>query len=110
MKEIKIVIQPQRLNMLHDVLRAVPGFPGMTVSRVERYNPSASDLSAGGRNRIRDELTDHSARVRVEMVVADELAEPLFDAALNNLSSGVPGDSAAWISEVGRAVFLRKTV
>ena len=33
MKEIHAVIRPQKLPRLREVLRAVPGFPGMTISK-----------------------------------------------------------------------------
>ena len=34
MKEIKAIIRPNKLASLRDALVALPGFPGMTVSRV----------------------------------------------------------------------------
>lgn len=33
MKEIRAIIRPQKLPRLREVLRAVPGFPGMTISK-----------------------------------------------------------------------------
>ena len=34
MKEIKAIIRPNKLPVLRDALVALPGFPGMTVTRV----------------------------------------------------------------------------
>jgi nitrogen regulatory protein P-II 1 len=106
MKEIKAVIGPQKLAPLQAALRAVPGFPGMTVSSAESY-PAPSSRP---RQSIRQELTDHVARWRVEMLVPDEAAGPLYDAVVACLSSGAPGDSMVWISDVVRASFVHKTI
>jgi nitrogen regulatory protein P-II 1 len=35
MKEIKAIIRPNKLTTLRDKLMLVPGFPGMTVAKVE---------------------------------------------------------------------------
>ncbi len=105
MKEIRAVLAPQRLTALHEALKAVPGFPGMTVSRAERYPPPLP----GAKQSIRQELTDRFARVRVEMVVPDEIVPALYDAIVACLSSGPPGDSLVWVVDVERAAFVHKT-
>jgi nitrogen regulatory protein P-II 1 len=106
MKEIKAVIGTQKLASLHESLRAIPGFPGMTVSKAERYGRAGG---GGGRHTIREELTDHVARYRVEMVVPEETAGALYDAVVACLSTGAPGDSVVWITDVERASFVHKT-
>ena len=106
MKEIKALIGPQRLAALHAALRAVPGFPGMTVGRADGY-PAPAPLV---KHSIKEELTDHSARLRVEMLVPDELADRLFDVIVASVSSGSPGDSIVWITDVTRAALVHKTV
>jgi nitrogen regulatory protein P-II 1 len=112
MKEIKAVIGTQKLASLHASLRAIPGFPGMAVSKAERYGRAHGAHGAvgggTGRHSIREELTDHVARYRVEMVVPDELAGALYDAVVACLSSGAPGDSMVWVTEVERASFVHK--
>ncbi|MFN7642704.1 MAG: P-II family nitrogen regulator [Burkholderiales bacterium] len=107
MKEIKAVIGTRALASLHASLRATPGFPGMTVSKAERYGRAVG--ADGLPHTIREELTDHVARFRVEMVVPDEAAGALYDAVVACLSSGAPGDGVVWISEVERASFVHKT-
>ncbi|MDW8469758.1 MAG: P-II family nitrogen regulator [Burkholderiales bacterium] len=65
MKEIKAVIQPQRLARVREAFRRIPDFPGMTVSRAEGsgYHPGKPAPSD-----VKTELTDYSARVRLEIV------------------------------------------
>jgi nitrogen regulatory protein P-II 1 len=106
MKEIKAVMAPQRLPGLHAALRAQPGFPGMTVLRAEGY----VGTGGGGAVSIRDALRDHVPRVRIEMVVPDEAAERLYDCVVTSVSSGQPGDSVVWMTDVDRAAFVHKTV
>lgn len=106
MKEIKAVIGPQKLEALREVLRAVPHFPGMTVSKAEGYT-APSTLSKPS---IKAELTDHVHRLRIEIVVADDLAAPVFDAVVKSISSGSPGDGMVWMTDVERSAFVHKTV
>lgn len=107
MKEIKAVIGPQKLEPLREVLRAIPHFPGMTVSKAEGYvAPSAPTAKAS----IKAELTDHVHRLRIEIVVSDELAPRVFDAMVGSVSSGSVGDSIVWMTDVERSAFVNKTV
>jgi nitrogen regulatory protein P-II 1 len=106
MKEIKAVMGAHKLAQLHATMRATPGFAGMMVSKAEAY--PAPDPRV--RSSIRQELTDHVARVRIEMVVSEEAAPTLYDAVMACLSSGAPGDSMVWVSDVERAAFVHKTV
>ncbi|MEN9317334.1 MAG: nitrogen regulatory protein 1 [Pseudomonadota bacterium] len=106
MKEIKAVIGPHKLPALHAAMRGAPGFAGMTVSKAEGYLPP----EPRARPSIRQELTDHVARLRVEMVVSDEAAPGLYEAVLACLSSGAAGDSMVWMTDVERAAFVHKTV
>lgn len=105
MKEIKAVFAPTRLPALYEALRALDSFPGMTVTRAEGYVGSAVPQV----HSIREELTDHLPRVRVEIVAPDEAAEALFERVVQSVSSGRPGDSLVWMTEVGRAAFVHKT-
>lgn len=104
--EIKALIGPQRLEPLHDALRQLPGFPGMTVSRAEGYVAPSALLGQD----IAHELTDHVPRLRVEMLVPRDLAQAVFDAVVLSVSRGMPGDSVVWMTEVARSAFVHKTV
>lgn len=106
MKEIKAIIRPAKLDRLRKALRATPGFPGMSVSRVEGCGAHSS-APAGS---IRDELTDFSAKLRIEIVAPDEIADALVDCIVNIACTGQTGDGLVWSTEVHRAVFINKTV
>ena len=72
MKEIKAIIRPNKLSALRDALVALPDFPGMTVSKVEGCSAPSRHVT---RQRIKDELTDYSPKVRIEIVAPDAVAE-----------------------------------
>lgn len=106
MKEILAVIRPQKLPRLREVLRAIPGFPGMTITRVAGCGATARHTP----NTIREVLTDFSDKVRVEIIAPDDMADALVDHIVRVASTGQTGDGLVWVTEVQRAVFIRKTV
>lgn len=97
MKEIKAVIQPARLARVREAFRRIPDFPGMTVSRAEGsgYHPD-KPAPAG----IKSELTDFSAKARIEIVAPDDQAERLAGLIREICHTGQPGDGVVWISAV----------
>ena len=107
MKEIKAVIRPNKLASLRDALVALPGFPGMTVCKVEGCSAPSRHVS---RQRIRDELTDYSPKVRVEIVAPDDVAEAIFQRITEIAQTGHYGDGLVWITDVERAAFVFKTM
>ena len=104
MKEIKAVIRPNKLSSLRETLRAIPGFPGMTVSRVE----GCSAPSVHRPSNLKEELTDFSPKIRIEIVAPDEVVDDLVEAISRISQSGSLGDGIIWVADVQRAVFLYK--
>jgi nitrogen regulatory protein P-II 1 len=104
MMEVKAVIRPNKLAALRTALLETPGFPGMTVSKVE----GCSAPNRGGKANIKEELTDYSAKVRVEIVCNDELAQVLMDRIVTVCQTGQMGDGVVWCTEVPKAFFIAK--
>ena len=107
MKEIKAVIRPNKLAMLRDALVAVPGFPGMTVAKVEGCSAPSRHVPA--RTKIKDELTDYTSKVRVEIVAPDDVAEAIFQRITEVAQTGHYGDGLVWITDVEKVAFIFKT-
>jgi nitrogen regulatory protein P-II 1 len=97
MKEIKAVIQPQRLGKLRNAFRQMRGFPGMTVSRAEGC--SQHEEPEVGHN-IREELTDFSPKVRIEIIAPDDKTEEIVRIIYANAHTGRQGDGIVWVSDV----------
>jgi nitrogen regulatory protein P-II 1 len=106
MKEIKAVIRPNKLSALRDALVSLPGFPGMTVTRVEGCSAPSRHVA---RHTIKEELTDYTAKVRIEIVAPDEVAEAIFQRITEVAQTGHYGDGLVWISELEKAAFIFKS-
>lgn len=107
MKEIKAIIQPNRLARLRDAFRRIPDFPGMTVTRAEGsgYHPGKPH-EAG----IKGELTEYSQKVRIELVVRDEEVDRLVALIHSIAHTGRAGDGVLWVTAVERFHRLREGV
>jgi nitrogen regulatory protein P-II 1 len=96
MKEIKAVIRPVRLDDVREALRHVPGFPGMTIGKVDGCSSPARHTPHG----IREELLDYSPKVRIEMVVQDEYVDALCAVLKRVAATGHVGDGLIWVTQV----------
>lgn len=97
MKEIKAVIRPQRLARLREAFRKLPDFPGMTVMKAEGsgYHPDKpADHS------IKSELTDYSAKMRIEIVSPDDMVGRLVALIHDATHTGRVGDGVVWVTPV----------
>jgi nitrogen regulatory protein P-II 1 len=105
MKEIRAIIRPNKLARLRTVLREMPGFQGMTISKVEGCGSPSDHIP----HSIKDELTDYSAKVRIEIVAPEELVEEIVRRIVSVACTGQTGDGLVWVIPVDRAVFINKT-
>ena len=106
MMEVKAVIRPNKLASLRAALLDTPGFPGMTVSKVEGCSAPSKTTKAT----IRDELTDYTAKVRIEIVCNAEIAPMIMDKIVAVCQTGQMGDGVVWCTPVPKAFFIAKTV
>ena len=105
MKEIRAIVRPSRLERLRTALRAIPNFPGVTIFKAEGFTaPAAVD-----KRTVKDELTDYTPKVRVEIVAPDEVAESIFQRITEVAQTGHYGDGLVWITDIERAAFVFKT-
>ena len=103
--EVKAVIRPNKLAALRTALLETPGFPGMTVSKVE----GCSAPNRTSKFNIKEELTDYSAKVKIEIVCNDDVAPVLMDRIVTVCQTGQVGDGVVWCTEVPKAFFISKT-
>ena len=106
MKEIKAVVQPHRLPKIRSALRNIKGFPGMTVSKVEGCGHHVAKPEAG----IREELTDYSPKVRIELVTPDDLVEGILQILVEVGHTGQVGDGIVWVTPVERMIRLSEQI
>jgi len=104
MMEVKAIIRPNKLATLRSALLEIPDFPGMTVSKVE----GCSAPTKVNKVTIKDELTDYSAKIRIEIICNDEMAEILMEKIVGVCQTGLIGDGVVWSTEVSYAYFISK--
>ena len=85
---------------------SLPGFPGMTVTKVEGCSAPSRHIV---RHIIKDELTDYTPKVRIEIVAPDDVAEVIFQRVTEVAQTGHFGDGLVWITEVAKVAFVFKT-
>lgn len=105
MIELKAIIRPNKLSALRLMLLETPDFPGMTVTRVEGCSPPAKTMKVN----IKEELTDYSAKIRIEIVCNDEIAEILMEKIVAVCKTGQVGDGVVWYTNVPKAYFISKS-
>lgn len=105
MKEIKAVIQPARLPRVREAFRHLSDFPGMTVTKSEGsgYHPDKPNPPG-----IKSELTDYSAKVRIEIVAADDQVDKLVTIIREQCRTGRPGDGVVWVTPVDSFARIRE--
>lgn len=106
MKEIKAIIRPSKLPTVREKLRTLHGFPGMTVSKAEGCSANSVHNPAN----VKEELTDYTPKVRIEIVAPDEICDSIVDLIVQTAQIGQIGDGLVWVTDITRAVFLYKSV
>jgi nitrogen regulatory protein P-II 1 len=100
MKEIKAVIQPSRLLKIRGAFRHVRDFPGMTIVKVE----GCSRNEEHHRKSIREELTEFSPKVRIEILAPDEMVDGIVQVLVEASSTGQRGDGIVWVTDTERMI------
>jgi nitrogen regulatory protein P-II 1 len=105
MMEVKAVVRPNKLSALRVALLEMPEFPGMTVTKVE----GCSAPSKVNKANIKEELTDYSAKVRLEIICNAEIAGAIMEKIVAVCQTGQIGDGVVWCTPVPKAFFIAKS-
>ncbi|WP_344342793.1 P-II family nitrogen regulator [Kitasatospora putterlickiae] len=103
MKLITAVIKPYRLDEVKAALQAF-GVHGLTVSEASGYGRQRGHTEV---YRGAEYIVDLVPKVRVEVLVEDEDAEPLIDVLVDAARTGKIGDGKVWTVPVETAVRVR---
>jgi nitrogen regulatory protein P-II 1 len=104
MKEIKAIIQPHMLDQVLAALRDYRGLPGVTVSEVLGWGKSRAESASGT---VREGGFAFAKKTKLEIVVADEIVEPIVDLITRAARTGRPGDGKIFIIDVNDSVKIR---
>lgn len=103
MKKIEAIIQPSRLDVVKDALHEI-GVDGMTVSEVRGHGRQKGHTEV---YRGSEYTVDLLPKIKIEMVVPDNLADPAVQAILKSAKTGKIGDGKIFITRVDEAIRIR---
>jgi nitrogen regulatory protein P-II 1 len=103
MKKIEAIIRPSRVEEVKDALNSV-GVSGMTVSEVKGFGRQKGhkELYRGA-----EYIVDFVPKVKIEVVIQDEMVAQVIDAIERTARTGELGDGKIFVLEVVEAVRLR---
>ena len=103
MKKIEAIIKPFKLDDVREALSDL-GITGMTVTEVRGFGRQKghTELYRGA-----EYMVDLLPKVKMEIVVPDDLLEPCLDAIIETAQTGKIGDGKIFVYEVERVVRIR---
>ena len=103
MTKLEAVIQPAKFEAVKDALIEI-GVEGMTVIEVRGHGRQKGHTEF---YRGREYTVDLLPKIKLEMVVPDELVEKAVQAILSSARSGKIGDGKIFISKIDEAIRIR---
>ena len=101
MKEIKAIIQPFMLSKVVEALHEIPNFPGLTVTKVQGFG---REKGKEGTHRIVEDLIDYVPKVKIEIIVNDEILDEVVKTIQEKAHTGNKGDGKIFIYDVRDAI------
>ncbi len=102
MKLISAIIQPGRLAKIRAAARALPGFPGMTIDKVEGFSTQEEAPRS-----IQAELTDDSVKYRLLIISPDEQVDAIIEMIRTACRTGERGDGHIWVNPIETHLRIR---
>ena len=103
MKKIEAIIKPFKLEEVKDALADL-GIEGMTVSEVKGFGRQKGHTEI---YRGSEYTVDFLPKIKIEVVVGDDLAEKATGAIVKAAKTGKIGDGKVFISSVEEAIRIR---
>ncbi len=103
MKKVEAIIKPFKLEEIKEGLAAL-GIQGMTVSEVKGFGRQKGHAEI---YRGAEYTVDFVAKVKVEIVVDEEMADKVVEVILDNAATGKIGDGKVFVLPVESAWRIR---
>ncbi len=103
MKKIEAIIKPFKLDEVKEALNEI-GIQGITVSEVKGFGRQKghTELYRGA-----EYVVDFLPKIKLEIVVKEELAAKVVDTIVNTAKTGRIGDGKVFVLPVDEAVRIR---
>jgi nitrogen regulatory protein P-II 1 len=103
MQKIEAVIQPSKLDAVKDALVEI-GVSGMTILEARGHGRQKGHTEF---YRGREYSVDLLPKVKLEIVVTDEMLEPALQAIITSARTGKIGDGKIFVSKIDEAIRIR---
>ena len=103
MKKIEAIVKPFKLEEVKDAISGV-GVEGMTVTEVKGFGRQKGHTEI---YRGSEYTVDFLPKLKLEIVVADDLADEVVQAIIKAAKTGKIGDGKVFVSPIDSAVRIR---
>jgi nitrogen regulatory protein PII len=103
MKKIEAIIRPFKLDEVKEAL-VEEGIKGLTISEVRGYGRQKGHTETYRGSEYQIEFIP---KIKIEIVVDDELLEKVVDAILRTAKTGQVGDGKIFISDIQEVIRIR---
>jgi len=104
MKEIKAIIRPFKLTQVITELKKIQGLPGVTVSQIKGFGKSRAQ---DAQEKIVDEMIEYAEKVKIEVVVKDDMVHEVVSVIQQNAFTGNTGDGKIFVYDVNDVIKIR---
>ena len=103
MTKLEAIVQPSRFEAVKEVLTEL-GISGMTITDVRGHGRQKGHTEV---YRGREYTVDLLPKIKIELVIPDNMVDAAVDAILQSASTGKIGDGKIFISKVDQAIRIR---
>src|SRR5579864_3734440 len=103
MTKLEAIVQPNRFEQVKDALIEL-GVDGMTVSEVRGHGRQKGHTEAYRGNEYKVDLIP---KIKLELVLQDEIVEKAIDAIIKTAATGKIGDGKIFLYKVDEAIRIR---
>jgi len=103
MTKVEAIIQTSKLDAVKEALHEI-GVEGMTVLEVRGHGRQKGHTEV---YRGREYTVDLIPKIKIEMVLADDLVEKSVEAIINSARTGKIGDGKIFLTKVDDAIRIR---
>ncbi|MBB1269249.1 nitrogen regulatory protein P-II [Shewanella sp. SR44-3] len=103
MKKVEAIIKPFKLDDVRESLAEI-GITGMTVSEVKGFGRQKghTELYRGA-----EYMVDFLPKVKIELVIQDELLDQAIDVIVATAKTGKIGDGKIFVTDIERVIRIR---
>ena len=103
MKKIEAIIKPFKLDEVRESLSEI-GVNGLTVTEVKGFGRQKghTELYRGA-----EYVVDFLPKIKIELVVSDEMVEPAMEAIIKSAHTGKIGDGKIFVSAIEQVIRIR---